>query len=90
MKLINDPGARESLLPMLSGLQMPTLLIVSKSDLVTSPDQIDAFRDQVSHGRVEVFDHSGHFVQLEQAEQYSALVTEFVLQNHDPADLSVS
>jgi proline iminopeptidase len=89
MKLINDPGAYESLLPMLSGLQMPTLLIVSKSDLVTSPDQIDAFRNRVPHGRVEVFDHSGHFVQLEQAEEYSALVTKFVLQNQDPTDLHV-
>jgi proline iminopeptidase len=84
MKLINDPGAHESLLPMLSRLQMPTLLIVSKSDLVTSPDQIDAFRSQVRHGRVEMFDHSGHFVQLEQAEEYSALVTEFVSPNQDP------
>lgn len=83
MKLINDPGIHESLLPMLSGLQMPVLLIVGKSDLVTSPGQIDAFRDQVPHGRIEVFDHSGHFVQLEQAEEYSALVTEFVLQNQD-------
>jgi proline iminopeptidase len=79
MKLINDRGIHESLLPMLSGLQVPALLIVGKSDLVTSPEQIDAFHDQVPHGRVEVFDHSGHFVQLEQAEEYSALVTEFVL-----------
>ncbi len=69
---------------------MPTLLIVGKSDLVTSPDQIHVFRDQVPHGRVEVFDHSGHFVQLEQAEEYAALVTEFVLQNQDPTDLNVS
>jgi pimeloyl-ACP methyl ester carboxylesterase len=52
--------------------------------LVTSPDQIDAFRSQVRHGRVEMFDHSGHFVQLEQAEEYSALVTEFVSPNQDP------
>ena len=90
MKLINDPGAYESLLPMLSGLQMPTLLIVA-SPICILPDQIDAFRNQVPHGRVEMFDHSGHFVQLEQAEEYSALITEFVLQNpEDPTDLNVS
>jgi proline iminopeptidase len=90
MRLINDPGIYESLLPMLSGLQMPALLIVGKSDVVTSPGQIEAFRDQVPHGRVEVFDHSGHFVQLEQAEEYSALVTEFVLQNQHLTDPSGS
>jgi len=83
MKLIDDPGGRESLLPMLSGLQMPALLIVGESDLVTSPGQISAFRGQVPNGRVEVFGHCGHFVQLEQADEYSALVTAFVLQNQD-------
>jgi len=83
MKLINDSGAYESLLPRLSRLRMPALLMVGKSDLVTAPVQIDAFRSQVPHGQVEVFDHSGHFVQLEQAEEYSALVTAFVLQNQD-------
>ncbi len=82
MKLINDPGAHESLLPALSRLHMPALLIVGTSDLVTAPDQVNAFRSQVPHGRIEVFDHSGHFVQLEQAEEYSALVTAFVLQHH--------
>jgi proline iminopeptidase len=82
-KLIGDPGFRESLLPALSRLQMPALLIVGKSDLVTSPEQVDAFRRQVPHGQVEVFDHSGHFVQLEQADEYAALVTAFVAQNSD-------
>jgi proline iminopeptidase len=80
-KLISDPGFYESLLPMLTGLQMPALLIVGTSDLITSPEQTDAFRSQVPHGRVEMFDHSGHFVQLEQAEEYAALVTAFVRQN---------
>jgi proline iminopeptidase len=83
MKLINGPGIYDSLLPLLSGLHMPALLIVGKSDLVTSPEQINAFRSRVPHGRVAVFEHSGHFVQLEQAEEYSALVTAFVLQNQD-------
>jgi proline iminopeptidase len=77
-KLIGDPGFRESLLPALSRLQMPALLIVGKSDLVTSPEQVGAFRRQVPHGQVEVFGHSGHFVQLEQADEYAALVTAFV------------
>jgi pimeloyl-ACP methyl ester carboxylesterase len=68
---------------MLSGLQMPALLIVGESDIVTSPGQISAFRGQVPNGQVEVFGHSGHFVQLEQAKEYAALVTAFVLQNQD-------
>lgn len=81
MKLINDPGAHESLLPALSRLRMPALLIIGKSDRVTAPEQVNAFRSQVPNGRIEVFDHSGHFVQLEQPEEYSALVTALVLQH---------
>jgi proline iminopeptidase len=80
MKLINDPGFYESLLPLLSGLRTPALLILGGSDLVTTPEQADAFRSQVPGGRVEVFDRSAHFVQFEQAEEYSALVTAFVLE----------
>jgi pimeloyl-ACP methyl ester carboxylesterase len=59
---------------------MPALLILGGSDLVTTPEQADAFRSQVPDGRVEVFDRSAHFAQFEQAEEYSALVTAFVLE----------
>jgi proline iminopeptidase len=80
MRLINDPGFYESLLPLLPGLRMPALLILGGSDLVTTPEQADAFRSLVPDGRAEVFDRSAHFVQFEQAEEYSALVTAFVLE----------
>jgi pimeloyl-ACP methyl ester carboxylesterase len=59
--------------------------MVGKSDLVTAPEQIDAFRSLAPDGRVEVFGHSGHFVQLEQAEEYAELVTSFVQPAQDEA-----
>jgi proline iminopeptidase len=87
--LLNDPGLLEPLQPLLSRLRPPALLIVGAADLVTSPDQIDAFRDRVPRGQIEVFDQSGHFVQLEQAEEYAALVTRFVLSSSGQPDSAV-
>jgi proline iminopeptidase len=78
-RLLGDPGAITTLLPLLSRLTMPALLITGQADLVTSPDQAEAFRRQVPHGQTEEFKRSGHFAQFEQAEEYAEAVTRFVL-----------
>jgi proline iminopeptidase len=78
-RIIAQPEFLESLLPMLARLWMPALLISGKFDLVLSPDQIEAFERDAADGRVEVFANSGHFVQLEQAQEYAKTVTGFVL-----------
>lgn len=61
-----------SLLPRLT---MPAALLLGRHDLVTGPEQIAAFRDGVPHGEVHEFADSGHFVQLEQADEYADLVS---------------
>ncbi|HEY2579608.1 MAG TPA: alpha/beta hydrolase [Streptosporangiaceae bacterium] len=78
-RLLAQPEFLESMLPLLPGLRMPALLILGKSDLVTSPDQAEAFRRDVPDGRVRIFGTSGHFVQFEQAAEYAETVTGFVL-----------
>lgn len=60
---------------LLPRLTMPAVLIVGRHDLVTGPEQIAAFRAAVPHGEVHEFADSGHFVQLEQAEEYADLVS---------------
>ncbi|MGH3481801.1 MAG: alpha/beta fold hydrolase [Nocardioidaceae bacterium] len=68
----------ESLLPLLSDVGQPALLIRGESDPVTSPAEIARFRADVAHGRVEVFEASAHFAQLEEPERYADTVRAFV------------
>lgn len=68
----------ESLLPLLSQVDQPAILIKGGSDPVTSPTEIQRFRTDVPHGRVHVFEKSGHFSQLEEPDRYAATVRGFV------------
>jgi proline iminopeptidase len=67
-------ACREPALDLLSGLSVPATLITGRFDLVTGPAQLAAFRESVPHGQVREFAESGHFVQLEQAGEYTELI----------------
>jgi proline iminopeptidase len=64
----------EPVLDLLSGLTVPATLIVGRYDLVTGPVQREAFRKSVRHGQIREFTESGHFVQLEQPDEYAGLI----------------
>jgi proline iminopeptidase len=68
----------ESLLPLLSQVDQPAILIKGGADPVTSPTEVECFRADVPHGRVHVFEQSGHFPQLEEPDRYAATVRGFV------------
>ena len=68
----------ESLLPLLSRVDQPAILIKGGADPVTSPTEVERFRTDVPHGRVHVFEQSGHFPQLEEPDRYAATVRGFV------------
>jgi proline iminopeptidase len=78
-RIVAHPNFGASLLPLLNALTMPTLLITGRSDLVTTPEQIQQFRQRVPTGKLITFDRSAHFPQLEQANEYAHAVTNFVL-----------
>ncbi|MEV6287133.1 alpha/beta hydrolase [Kribbella sp. NPDC051770] len=69
----------ESLLPLLSRLTQPALLIKGEHDPVTSPEEIHHFQADVPHGTYRLFEGAGHFVHAEQPEEYTRAVTDFVL-----------
>lgn len=77
--LMRTESFAESLLPLLSQLTQPTLLVKGVSDPVTSPAEVERFDADVRRGRVEVFDESGHFAQFEEPERYAEVVESFVL-----------
>lgn len=69
----------ESLLPLLSRVGQLALLIKGSADPVTSPTEIARFRSDLPNGRIEIFEKSGHFPQLEEPERYTETVRGFVL-----------
>lgn len=78
-KLFAEGLVYESLLPRLREISCPALLIKGRHDLVTSDDQVAAFRESVRRGRVVVFQQSGHFPRVEEPARYASVVTRFVL-----------
>jgi proline iminopeptidase len=79
-RIVAHPTFGASLLPLLDALTMPALLITGRSDLVTTPEQIQEFRQRVPSGEIAMFERSAHFPQLEQREEYARAVTNFVQQ----------
>lgn len=77
--IVQTPGFVESLLPWLERLTQPALLIKGELDPVTSPEEIALFQSNVPTGTYRRFDGVGHFVHAEAADEYTRLVTDFVL-----------
>jgi proline iminopeptidase len=65
-------------LDLLATLAQPSLLLHGREDLVIPPSVVERFRQSVKGGRVHTFESSGHFAYLEQALEYSDVVTSFV------------
>lgn len=67
-----------SIIPQLSQLAVPALLMKGEHDPSTCEKQVDAFRAHVPHGRVERFSASGHWIRYEESARYNATVLEFL------------
>ena len=78
LQLIKHPGLFEDLTPLLNDLTSPARLIVGEADLVTSPDQVDAFARVFGADQVRRVERAGHFVQGEQQDIYTRLVLDFI------------
>jgi pimeloyl-ACP methyl ester carboxylesterase len=71
-------GFAESLLPLLTEVRLPALLIRGSTDPAASWPEVERFRADVPHGRVEIFEDSGHLPQMEEPERYAELIRAFV------------
>ena len=77
-KLFDEGKLFESVLPRLSEIKCPTLLLKGRYDLAMADDQVAAFRREVKQGKVVVFKSSGHFIHVEEPLRYASVVTRFV------------
>ena len=84
LRLLNDAGLFENLMPLLSELTMPTRLIIGEADLVTPPEQVEEFTRRFGPQAVQMFERAGHFVQGEQPELYTRYVLDFIAEVERP------
>ncbi|MGH3507094.1 MAG: alpha/beta fold hydrolase [Nocardioidaceae bacterium] len=65
-------------LGMLAELRPPALLVHGRDDLVTAPEMLRRFRDDVSDGVVHEFPRSGHFAYHEEPDEYVEVLADFI------------
>ena len=70
----------DDLRPLLKQVATPALMLKGKYDHVTPPEQLDAFAAGPKR-TTRVFDDSAHFVHVEQADDFAATASDFVLAN---------
>lgn len=78
IKLLDEGVVYRSMLPLLKDLDVPTLLLLGKFDDVTTSEQVRAFVEDVKLGEVIIFEKSGHFPRIDEAELYAQRVINFV------------
>ncbi len=78
VKLVKDGKMFMNFLPLLSENHQPSLLITGKYDSVCSNEQIDYYMKHAPHAHIKEFENSGHFPRIEEANEYTKCVCEFI------------
>jgi proline iminopeptidase len=76
--ILAEGSIYQSVIPRLSNLSMPALLMKGEHDPITCEKQVDAFRMLVPKGRVERFSNSGHWIRHEEPRRYTDTVLDFL------------
>ncbi|MCM3337682.1 alpha/beta hydrolase [Paenibacillus sp. MER TA 81-3] len=76
-KLYEEGSVFASLIDDLTHITCPALLLQGRYDLVTSPEQAEAFSKGACR-RTELFHNSGHFPRFEEPERYVEVIRDFV------------
>ncbi len=74
----NGPDGFFDLWPMLSRIQAPTLVLTGRKDWACGPRDAEELRQGIARARMQVFERSGHFAHVEEAEAFAAAVRAFV------------
>lgn len=77
--VFEDDQIWESVIPRFSEVQCPSLLVKGVHDAIPSETEVEAYLRLCPKARIERFEKSAHFVQLEEPERYAEVVTAFVM-----------
>ena len=70
--------ARPDSTPLLSSIDVPTLVVVGDEDVVTPPKEARAMHEQIRGSRLEVIPGAGHLSNLERPAAFNAALSDFV------------
>ena len=68
----------ETVTEQLSDLDMPSLLVWGRNDVVTPPEVAEEFRDRMPNARLKFIDKCGHAPMIEHPETFNALTLDFL------------
>ncbi len=69
---------RFDIMDQVSEIQVPTLVVAGSNDLLTPPKYAHYLAEKITDARVEIIDHAGHMVMIEQPEEFNRRVLEFL------------
>jgi pimeloyl-ACP methyl ester carboxylesterase len=81
---------KETVTERLHELNMPTLLIWGRDDVITPPDVAEEFRDRLPDAQLHFIDQCGHAPMIEHPNQFNALTVDFLEEQFGPAELTTS
>ncbi|WP_353651350.1 alpha/beta fold hydrolase [Nakamurella sp. A5-74] len=81
------PGWRRDLLARLAPLRIPTLVLWGDKDLILPPSHLEAAREALPHSRFHLFPDTGHFPQIERADEFATLVGNFLTDHRAQPEL---
>ena len=80
LKVFNErEAANMDLRPLLKAIKVPTLVIVGRHDFITQVGMAEEMVKHIPDARLEIFEDSGHFAIVEEADKFREVVKEFVL-----------
>ncbi len=71
-------SCRLDLRPHLKDIRVPTLVIVGRHDFITNVAMAEEMVRHVPNAQLEIFEDSGHFALIEEAEKFRGVITQFV------------
>lgn len=81
---------KETVTDRLSKLDMPTLLIWGRDDVITPPEVAKEFRDRLPDAQLHFIDQCGHAPMIEHPRQFNALTVDFLEQHLGLTELTAS
>jgi pimeloyl-ACP methyl ester carboxylesterase len=78
----------ETVTERLSQLDMPSLLVWGRDDIITPPEVGEEFRDRMPNARLEFIDKCGHAPMIEHPDTFNTLTLEFLEELAEEASLT--
>ena len=71
-------GTRSDCTPVLQTIDVPTLLIYGRDDVITPPQLGEELHQQIRGSRLEILPGAGHMAPMERPQAFAALVRDFI------------